>query len=123
MAIQEEDTNAAGNVKNVNDNRHQGSEPGYRPDPSAKRNVGLGGDLERNDQKDKLENLHIGGNEVTGMGHLDRESTESHNQGPGFGVEGSDTSMGGENNGIRMKDQPLGKDPEQGNEKPEFDKL
>ncbi|AMM52511.1 hypothetical protein TH61_16830 [Rufibacter sp. DG15C] len=123
MAIQDEENTNPNRVKNVNDSQHQRNAPGNKPDPSAKRNVGLGGDLERNDQKDRLENLHIGGNEVTGMGHLDRNSTESHNQGPGFEAEGSDTFMGGENNGIRMKDQPLDEGQDQASNNPEPGKI
>ncbi len=80
---------------------------GNRPDPSAKRNVGRGGDLERADQKDKLENMHIGGSEATGYGANDPDSKESYVQGPGFEYEGSDTAMDDSVNGIRSSDQPL----------------
>ena len=83
---------------------------GNRPDPSAKRNVGRGGDLERPDQKDRLENLHIGGNETTGYGANNPESREEFAQGPGFEYEGSDTAMDDDVNGIRSRPQPLGGD-------------
>ena len=83
---------------------------GNRPDPTAKRNVGYGGALERPDQKDRLENLHIGGNETTGYGANNPNSKESYAQGPGFEYEGSDTGMDDDVNGIRSRSQPLGDD-------------
>jgi len=86
------------------------------PDPSAKRNVGLNGKTERNDQKDQLENLHIGGNEVSGYGANDPDSKESISQGPGFEFEGSYDEMNGTNNGLRTQDQPLDSDQKEGNE-------
>ncbi|QHL86717.1 hypothetical protein GU926_04400 [Nibribacter ruber] len=110
MAIHDEENTGPDKLKNVNNENHQRNAPGNHPDPSAKRNVGLNGDLERNDQKDNLENLHITGNETTGMGHLDRDSREATSQGPGFEVEGSDTAMDSDTNGIRMNDQPFGED-------------
>ncbi|WP_242928720.1 hypothetical protein [Pontibacter vulgaris] len=111
MSIREEDQqNTPGKVKNVNDDFNQRMAPGNRPDPSAKRNVGKDGALEREGQKDKLENLHIQGNETTGYGANDKTEIESFAQGPGFEYEGSDTAMGDSVNGIRSQDQPLGSD-------------
>lgn len=85
---------------------------GNHPDPSAKRNIGRNGETERLNQKDQLENLHIGGNEATGYGANDDESIESFAQGPGFEFEGSDTGMDDDVAGIRRGDQPLGEDGE-----------
>ena len=86
------------------------------PDPSAKRNVGLNGETERNDQKDRLENLHIGGDETSGYGANDPDSKESISQGPGFEFEGSYDEMDGTNNGLRVKDQPLDSNEAEGDE-------
>lgn len=89
---------------------------GNKPDPSAKRNVGYGGDLERSDQKDSLENLHIRGNETTGYGANNPNSHEEFAQGPGFEYEGSDTGMDDDVNGIRSRPQPLGSKDTEPNE-------
>ena len=94
--------------KNVNDEHRKGQTMGNKPDPTAKRNVGYGGAMERANQKDSLENLHIGGNEATGYGDNNPKSTEEFAQGPGFEYEGSDTGMDDDVNGIRSKPQPLG---------------
>jgi len=104
------------NTKSIEekDNREQTND--NHPDPSAKRNVGLNGETERNDQKDKLENLHIGGNETSGYGANDPNSKESIAQGPGFEFEGSYDEMNGTNNGLRTQDQPLDSDQKEGNE-------
>ncbi|MFT2007830.1 hypothetical protein ACMA1I_04080 [Pontibacter sp. 13R65] len=108
MAIHDEDKkNTPGKPKNVHDDFNERMTIGNEPDPSAKRNVGRGGDLERDDQKDKLENMHIGGSEATGYGAIDPDSKESYAQGPGFEFEGSDTAMDDSVNGIRSSDQPL----------------
>lgn len=111
MAIRDEDNHAADSrPSSVNDETHQRNAPGNHPDPSAKRNTGLNGETERNDQKDKLENLHIGGNEITGYGANDTTEKEAFAQGPGFEYEGSSQEMDGSVNGVRRKDQPLGSD-------------
>src|SRR5687768_7970079 len=60
------------------------------PDPTAKRNIGLNGESQRNDQKDELNNLVIQGNEVTGYGANNSEEGEETKSGPGFGAEGSE---------------------------------
>lgn len=95
---------------NVNSDYNERVSNDNHPDPTAKRNIGLGGDTEREGQKDKLQNLHIGGNEATGYGANSSKSTESFAQGPGFEYEGSDTGMNGDVAGIRRGDQPLGAD-------------
>ncbi len=96
----------------MNSNYSDRVAPGNRPDPSAKRNMGPEGFTERPGQKDKLKNLHIGGNETTGYGANDPKSRESFAQGPGFEYEGSDTGMDDDVAGIRRGDQPLGDDEE-----------
>ncbi len=110
MAIENKDQENKEDVKNINSDYNERMTNDNHPDPSAKRNVGLGGDLQRAGQKDKLENLHIGGNEATGYGANDRTDIESFAQGPGFEFEGSDTAMDDDVNGIRSKKQPLGSD-------------
>ena len=57
-------------------------------DPSAQRNIGANGYTQRSDQKDQLENLHIGGSESEPQGGITRTANEQQ-QGPGFEVEGS----------------------------------
>ena len=59
-------------------------------DPSAKRNIGPNGIMERKDQKDELSNLQIAGNEVTGYGGNDHVNAGESAQGPGFEAEGSE---------------------------------
>ncbi|RDC62850.1 hypothetical protein [Adhaeribacter pallidiroseus] len=109
MALAEEDKQTTPNKpKTVNSDYHQDQANGNQPDPSAYRNVGPNGETERNDQKDSLSNLHIGGNETTGYGANDPESKESIAQGPGFEFEGSYDEMDGQTNGIRANDQPFG---------------
>lgn len=98
--------------KNVNSDFNERMTMGNNPDPSAKRNMGPDGTTERAGQKDKLKNLHIGGNETTGYGANDPKSVESFAQGPGFEAEGSDTGMDDDVAGIRRGDQPLGEDKE-----------
>lgn len=116
MNIEEEDKNKkdinkeeiTGRPHNVNSEFNEMVSNDNRPDPTAKRNIGLGGDTEREGQKDKLQNLHIGGNETTGYGANSSKSIEAFAQGPGFEYEGSDTGMEGDVAGIRRGDQPLG---------------
>ncbi|MCJ8166713.1 hypothetical protein MKJ04_17840 [Pontibacter sp. E15-1] len=98
---------------NINNDYRERVGMGNHPDPSAKRNIGPNGETERPNHKDKLENLHIGGNETTGYGANDPKSTESFAQGPGFEFEGSDTGMDDNVAGIRRGDQPLGEDKEE----------
>jgi hypothetical protein len=111
MSTNDEDIqNTPNRPKNVNEDHRKGPTNDNKPDPSAKRNVGYGGALERDDQKDSLENLHIQGNETTGYGANNPNSTEEFAQGPGFEFEGSDTAMDDDANGIRSRPQPLGSD-------------
>lgn len=95
---------------NINNDYRDRVGMGNHPDPSAKRNMGPNGETERPGQKDKLENLHIGGNETTGYGANDPDNVETVAQGPGFEFEGSDTGMDDDVAGIRRGDQPLGED-------------
>jgi hypothetical protein len=110
MATEEENIqNTPSSAKNVNSDFNKRVSMGNHPDPSAKRNIGPDGQTERSGQKDKLENMHIKGNETTGYGASDTsKSVEYLAQGPGFEFEGSDTAMNDDLNGIRSKDQPLG---------------
>ena len=95
-------------TKSVNSDYNQDQTNGNQPDPSAYRNVGPRGETERNDQKDRLENMHIGGNETTGYGANDPDNKESFAQGPGFEFEGSYDEMDGNTNGVRTNEQPFG---------------
>jgi len=120
MAILEEDNqNTTDRPNNIYDKDYREQTNENRPDPSAKRNVGLGGETERRGQKDKLENLHIGGNEATGYGANDPDSVESTAQGPGFEAEGSYEEGDGSVNGVRLNDQPFGSDKTEPNENSE----
>ena len=58
-------------------------------DPSAARNTGANGYTQRNNQKDQLDNLHIGGSETSPQGGNDHASVGEQAQGPGFETEGS----------------------------------
>ena len=58
-------------------------------DPSALRNTGARGYTERSNQKDQLENLHIGGSETSPQGGNDHQNAGEQAQGPGFEAEGS----------------------------------
>lgn len=58
-------------------------------DPSAARYTGAHGYTQRDDQKDQLDNLHIGGSEATPQGGTDHQTAGEQQQGPGFKDEGS----------------------------------
>ncbi|HEX8428294.1 hypothetical protein [Hymenobacter sp.] len=58
-------------------------------DPSAYRNMGAQGYTQRSDQKDQLENLHIGGSETEPQGGNDHTNAGEIASGPGFESEGS----------------------------------
>ncbi|MDJ0365996.1 hypothetical protein QMK33_12605 [Hymenobacter sp. H14-R3] len=73
-------------------------------DASAHRNVGANGYTQRNNQKDQLENLHIGGSETEPQGGNNHTTAGEQAQGPGFTEEGS-YELGA---GIRMHDQEFG---------------
>ena len=94
--------------KNVNSDYNKRMTLNNHPDPSAKRNIGPDGQTERAGQKNRLDNLHIEGNETTGYGANDSTSVDYLAQGPGFEFEGSDTAMDDDLNGIRSEDQPFG---------------
>ena len=83
-----------GIAKNENLERHkevqkQESNGKESNDPSAYRNVGANGYDQRSNQKDQLENLHIGGSETSPQGGNEHESAGEQAQGPGFEAEGS----------------------------------
>lgn len=75
-------------------------------DASAARNTGANGYTQRSNQKDQLENLHIGGDETHPQGGNNHATAGEQAQGPGFTEEGS-YELGA---GIRMQDQKLGAD-------------
>ena len=75
-------------------------------DASAHRSVGANGYTQRNDQKDQLQNLHIGGSETEPQGGNNHTTAGEQAQGPGFTEEGS-FELGA---GIRMHEQKLGDD-------------
>ncbi len=58
-------------------------------DPTAARNIGANGYTQRDNQKDQLDNLHIGGSETTPQGGNDHDNAGEQAQGPGFEAEGS----------------------------------
>ena len=58
-------------------------------DPTAARNIGANGYTQRSDQKDQLDNLHIGGSETSPQGGNDHTHAGEQAQGPGFEAEGS----------------------------------
>lgn len=120
MSINEEDNQSTPErTPNIYDKDYREQTNENRPDPGAKRNVGLGGETQRRGQKDKLENLHIGGSEATGYGANDPDEVESTAQGPGFEFEGSYEEGDGSVNGIRTDDQPFGSDETEPNENAE----
>jgi hypothetical protein len=59
-------------------------------DPTAKRNIGLGGAQQRDDDKGQLHNLKIEGNEVSGYGDTDHDDENAAHGGPGFKAEGGE---------------------------------
>lgn len=58
-------------------------------DPTAARYTGAHGYTQRDDQKDQLANLHIGGSESTPQGGTEHGQAGEQQQGPGFETEGS----------------------------------
>lgn len=58
-------------------------------DPTAERNIGANGYTQRSNQKDQLENLHIGGSETEPQGGNNHTTAGEQAQGPGFEAEGS----------------------------------
>lgn len=86
-------------------------------DPSAQRNVGAHGYTQRSNQKDQLENLHIGGDETHPQGGNTHHGPGEQAQGPGFEKEGS-YDMG---NAIRSQDQDFGEEAPSGPARPAHD--
>jgi hypothetical protein len=78
-------------------------------DASAHRNVGANGYTQRSDQKDQLQNLHIGGGEGEPQGGNNHETANETAQGPGFSEEGS-YELDEQGEGIRMHEQKLGEE-------------
>ncbi len=73
-------------------------------DASARRNIGANGYTQRTGQKDQLENLAIGGDEVTPQGGNDHVTPNENAAGPGFEAEGSIELS----NPIRSREQAFG---------------
>ena len=85
-------------------------------DPTAARNVGANGYTQRSNQKDQLENLHIGGSETTPQGGNNHTTAGEQAQGPGFEAEGSY-----ELDKLRTKEQKFGEKVPSGPAKPATD--
>jgi hypothetical protein len=83
-------------------------------DPSAQRNTGANGYTQRSDQKDQLENLHIGGDETTPQGGNDHKNAGEQAQGPGFEAEGTYEL----DHTVRTSEQKFGEDAPSGPDKP-----
>ena len=79
-------------------------------DPTAARYTGAHGYTQRSDQKDQLENLHIGGSEATPQGATDHQDAGEQQQGPGFEDEGSYEL----DYNVRTKEQKFGEDTASG---------
>lgn len=75
-------------------------------DASAHRSMGANSYTQRSNQKDQLQNLHIGGDETHPQGGSNHTTAGEQAQGPGFTDEGS-FELGA---GLRMHDQKLGDD-------------
>ncbi|MDQ2768967.1 MAG: hypothetical protein M3Y54_00500 [Bacteroidota bacterium] len=85
-------------------------------DPTAQRNIGAHGYTQRSNQKDQLENLHIGGSETEPQGGNNHQSAGEQAQGPGFEAEGSY-----ELDKLRTREQKFGEDAPSGPAKPAGD--
>ncbi|MBD2717006.1 hypothetical protein KBK19_18315 [Microvirga sp. STR05] len=83
-------------------------------DASAHRNQGAGGYTQRSDQKDQLENLHIGGSETEPQGGNEHHAAGEQAQGPGFESEGSIEL----DHQLRTREQKFGEDAPSGPAKP-----
>ena len=73
-------------------------------DPSAARNTGANGYTQRDNQKDQLQNLHIGGSETSPQGGNQHTNAGEQAQGPGFEAEGSIEL----DHNLRTRDQAFG---------------
>lgn len=83
-------------------------------DPTAARNVGANGYTQRSNQKDQLENLHIGGSETSPQGGNDHTNAGEQAQGPGFEAEGSYEL----DHNLRTREQKFGEKAPSGPAKP-----
>ena len=83
-------------------------------DPSAARNTGANGYTQRSNQKDQLENLHIGGSETSPQGGNDHTGAGEQAQGPGFEAEGSIEL----DHNLRTRDQDFGEKAPSGKPRP-----
>ncbi|MCC3152470.1 hypothetical protein Q3A66_05695 [Hymenobacter sp. BT770] len=83
-------------------------------DPSAARNTGANGYTQRDNQKDQLQNLHIGGSETSPQGGNQHTSADEQAQGPGFESEGSIEL----DHNLRTRDQEFGEKAPSGEAKP-----
>jgi hypothetical protein len=86
-------------------------------DPTAARNVGANGYTQRSNQKDQLENLHIGGSETSPQGGNDHTNAGEQAQGPGFEAEGSYEL----DHNLRTREQKFGEKAPSGPAKPAND--
>jgi hypothetical protein len=86
-------------------------------DPTAARNTGANGYTQRSNQKDQLENLHIGGSETSPQGGNNHTSAGEQAQGPGFEEEGS-YELG---HSVRTREQKFGEKELSGPAKPAGD--
>ena len=83
-------------------------------DPTAARHTGAQGYTQRGNQKDQLENLHIGGSETSPQGGNDHHSAGEQAQGPGFEAEGSFEL----DHNLRTREQEFGEKAPSGPAKP-----
>lgn len=86
-------------------------------DPSAARNTGANGYTQRSNQKDQLDNLHIGGSETSPQGGNDHIAAGEQAQGPGFEAEGSYEL----DHNLRTREQEFGEKAPSGPAKPVSD--
>ncbi|TVT42967.1 hypothetical protein FNT36_02420 [Hymenobacter setariae] len=92
-------------------------------DASAHRNMGANGYTQRSDQKDQLQNLHIGGSETEPQGGNNHDTAGEQAQGPGFTQEGS-YELDEQGEGIRMHEQQFGEDqPGKSVQRPQDERL
>lgn len=83
-------------------------------DPSAARNTGANGYTQRDNQKDQLDNLHIGGSETSPQGGNQHTEAGEQAQGPGFEAEGSIEL----DHNLRTRDQKFGESTTSGEATP-----
>ncbi|WP_310393162.1 hypothetical protein [Hymenobacter sp.] len=82
--------------------------------PTSARNTGANGYTQRSNQKDQLENLHIGGSETSPQGGNNHTGAGEQAQGPGFEVEGSYEL----DHNLRTREQEFGEKAPSGPAKP-----